>query len=105
MNIAPMWAKCKPTAQSRPRLTCYSDDGADIHMHYLASAIADNTGKREAFNFPFFNTAAEKYQWLNQLQALTYYSASIPIKDGGDLRCTCDIYELAQPNITQNTQN
>ncbi|MFA7556166.1 MAG: hypothetical protein WCY88_18140 [Spongiibacteraceae bacterium] len=103
MNIAPMWAKCKPTAQSRPRLTCYSDDGADIHMHYLASAIADNTGKREAFNFPFFNTAAEKYQWLNQLQALTYYSSSIPIEDDA-LRCTCDVYELMPLPSSTTTQ-
>lgn len=99
--------KADGSLKAEVNLLLRTDDNAEFHMHYLASAMPQPSNqthgtrstppKRQTFNFPFFNTASEKYRWLNTLQALTVYSSSEIIDDNGTLRATCDVYELMPP--------
>lgn len=73
-------------------------DNADIHMHYLASVIpirSETSDKIEmrSFNFPFFDTAAEHYRWLNHLQALSV-NTRLPSDQTDSIRIQSDVYEL-----------
>jgi hypothetical protein len=49
-----------------------TDDGAEILMKYIATAVPTATGLRVR-NFPIFETAHPDYFWINSVQAVTYY--------------------------------
>jgi hypothetical protein len=74
--------------KSEVHLLLRTNDGADIHMHYMANTVPQADGSFRAFNFPFFETAAEPYYWLNNIQALTQYEFE---KDGS---VACHVFEL-----------
>lgn len=62
-------------------------DKADILMRYTALAIPTERGFNVR-NFPLFETADERYTWLNTVQALTLYT----VIDG--IVSPCDVYQL-----------
>ncbi len=67
-------------ARSRPdgvvvaevHLLLITDDDAEILMRYTATAVPTPTGM-SVKNFPIFETADERYTWLNTVQAVTLY--------------------------------
>ena len=59
-------------------LLLQTDDGAEIMMKYIATAVPTGGGNMSIRNFPIFETAHPDYQWINSVQAITYYD----IKDG-----------------------
>lgn len=52
------------------RLVLETDDGALIYMTYGGVGIAEADGSLTLRTAPVFETAAEKYSWLNRLQAV-----------------------------------
>jgi hypothetical protein len=73
------------------RLWLRTDDGADILMTYIATAVYIEGGM-SVRNYPFFETGAEKYQWINKVQAVTLYD----VHDG--VLSPIDVYELPKPS-------
>lgn len=49
-----------------------TDDGAEIVMKYIATAVPTANGMRVR-NFPVFETAHPDYFWINSVQAISYY--------------------------------
>lgn len=68
-------------------LVFVTDDDAQILMRYTALAIPNDRGYTVK-NFPLFETASEKYRWLNTVQAISLYS----VVDGAV--SPCDVYRL-----------
>ena len=73
------------------RLWLRTNDGADILMTYIATAVTIEGGM-SVRNYPYFETAAEKYLWINKVQAVTLYD----VKDG--VLSPIDVYELPKPH-------
>jgi len=57
-------------------------------MRYTATAIPTERGYTVR-NFPIFETAHEKYKWINRVQAISLYS----VVDG--MVSPVDVYRLA----------
>lgn len=76
------------------RLWLRTDDGADILMTYIATAV-NIEGGMSVRNYPYFETAVEKYLWINKVQAVTLYD----VKDG--VLSPIDVYELPKPHWYQ----
>ena len=83
------WAEIRPDGfvKAQVRLLLETHDGASILMTYLATA-APNEGGLAVRNFPIFETADERYTWLNTVQAITLYQVT-----GTDVS-PCDVYRL-----------
>ena len=80
------WLRTMPSGALRQeaRLTIETDDGAFIHMSYvgvvaMSKDAAEALGRGEVLNdkrvpyfinTPLFQTSAEKYSWMNKVQAI-----------------------------------
>lgn len=69
------------------RIVLRTDDGADIFMTYTGIGVADGKG-RKLRTVPRFETAAEAYLWLNDVQAVAHGTTG-----AGDV--TYDVYGLS----------
>lgn len=77
--------------RSEVHLLLQTDDGEQIHMNYRAHTVPQADGSYTAYNLPYFETTAEKYSWLNTVQALTVYSFPDAGTEGA---VQCDVYEI-----------
>lgn len=68
-------------------LLLVTDDDAEILMRYTATAIPNERGYTVR-NYPIFETAHEKYTWINLVQAISLYS----VVDG--VVSPSDVYRL-----------
>ena len=80
------WLRTMPSGALRQeaRLTIETDDGAFIHMSYVGVVVlskdaVEAMGRGEVLNdkrvpyfinTPLFQTSAEKYSWMNKVQAI-----------------------------------
>jgi hypothetical protein len=64
-----------------------TDDGADILMTYKATSVPTPTGL-SIVKYPLFETADERYAWINKVQAISFQSM-----DDGELSPN-HVYEL-----------
>lgn len=70
------------------RLLLVTDDGESILMTYQGIGLPQDDGTTSLRTAPTFETGAEKYAWLNDLQA-------IGIGSSADGSVTYDVYALA----------
>jgi Protein of unknown function (DUF3237) len=69
------------------RLSLITDDGAAIYMAYTGVGITNADGSRTIRTAPRFETGAEQYSWLNNVQAVGHGTT-------GTGTVTYDVYGL-----------
>lgn len=83
------WVTLRPDGSMKldVRLTLQTDDGAHILVTYTGIGTRAADGSTKVYSTPLFETGAEKYAWLNNVQAVAVGST-------GPQGVTYEVYAL-----------